>query len=528
MIASGSSNSLHQASIAAITETAYRVISRRFPICAASDEFYFFPQVLDAQRHWSAWDDFSAASIEVAAGEIRRGEDALSVFEVEQLSSAEQIDVDLLRSTLCILREQLCDFAPHRTQPTFHLTIVAAGLAEALASDDPAAWPGRAAGLPQFLQRAAGCFDRVPRIFLEMGRDMVRDLLGWLGQLEGPGRETREIRQALVAFQAELKKISVGDDFRLPEEQFSDLIATHIGCGMSIGQVSEILDQEFREMTETLECEVSRLASGCDWTEAERSIPFCKAPGGNLLDLYRSELEKLEAHCRAQGFVPEAAPSEGTLQLAEVPASLAAIRASDAYSAIPGHPSRGGIFYVMPEGHGRAGQIGRSLEYRLTAVHEAWPGHHLLDFSRWSLERFLRRPIEKPLFYEGWACLAEELMARTGYLENPWDRFLLARRRLERAARGRIDLGLQGGRMELEEAAELLVSVGYRSETARSVVPKYLLRPGYQVCYTVGLQQALKLFETYGRNSFAPFVRKVLTQGEIGFERLATLFEEDL
>ena len=526
-MSSDPSNRLQQRSIAAIAETAYRAISRRFPICAASDEFYFFPQVPDAARNWSAWDDFSVAGIDVAVGELRAGEDALAALDVERLSPAEQIDVELLRSTLGILREQLSVFAPHRTQPTFHLTIIAAGLAEALASDDPAAWPGRSAGLPRFLQRAASCFDRVPRIFLETGRDMVADLLGWFGQLEGPGRNIREVRHALVAFRAELNKVPVADDFRLPAELVSDLVATHIGCGMSIDQVSEMLDQEFREMTEILECEVSRLAPGCDWTEAQRLIPFCRAPGGNLLELYRRELEKLAEHCRVQGFMPETPPAAESLQLAEVPVSLAAIRASDAYSAIPGHPPRGGIFYVMPEGHGRAGQIGRSLEYRLTSIHEAWPGHHLLDFSRWSLDRFLRRPIEKPLFYEGWACLAEELMACTGYLDQPWDRFLLARRRIERAARGLIDLGLQGGRMSLEEAARLLVTVGYRPEAARSVVPKYLLRPGYQVCYTVGLKQGLALFERYGRNCFGPFVRKVLAQGEIGFDRLARVFEDE-
>jgi uncharacterized protein (DUF885 family) len=167
-----------------------------------------------------------------------------------------------------------------------------------------------------------------------------------------------------------------------------------------------------------------------------------------------------------------------------------------------------------------AGCPGRTLEYRMTAAHEVWPGHHLLDSCRWNLDRPLRSPLESPLFYEGWACLAEELLARTGYFSGPWDRFLLAKRRAERAARGLVDLGLQSGRLGSDQAVELLVRVGYRQQTARSVIPKYLLRPGYQVCYTLGLKQGLDLFERFGKENVSDFSQKVLKQGEIGFERL--------
>jgi uncharacterized protein (DUF885 family) len=164
----------------------------------------------------------------------------------------------------------------------------------------------------------------------------------------------------------------------------------------------------------------------------------------------------------------------------------------------------------------------------MTAAHEAWPGHHLLDSCRWNLERPLRRPIESPLFYEGWACLAEEVMARTGYFDGPWDRFLLAKRRAERAARGLVDLGLQSGRMTTVQAQELLLRVGYRPEVARSVVPKYLLRPGYQLCYTLGLKQGLDLLDRYGRDDIGLFARTVLVQGEIGFERIGQIISGKL
>ena len=37
----------------------FRALGETYPVCAASDEFYFFPQVTSADRDWSVWDDFS-------------------------------------------------------------------------------------------------------------------------------------------------------------------------------------------------------------------------------------------------------------------------------------------------------------------------------------------------------------------------------------------------------------------------------------------------------------------------------------
>jgi len=112
------------------------------------------------------------------------------------------------------------------------------------------------------------------------------------------------------------------------------------------------------------------------------------------------------------------------------------------------------------------------------------------------------------------------LMAETGYFSDPWDRFLLARRRIERAARGLIDIGLQTGRLTFATATELLVKAGYTARHAEIVVPKYALRPGYQVCYTSGLRRMLRLRERCRYLSAGEFARRVLQLGEIGFPAL--------
>jgi uncharacterized protein (DUF885 family) len=117
-------------------------------------------------------------------------------------------------------------------------------------------------------------------------------------------------------------------------------------------------------------------------------------------------------------------------------------------------------------------------------------------------------------------------MARTGYFSGPWDRFLLAGRRLRRAVRGKVDLGLQSGRLGLAEAAALLDKAGFdRSETL-AAVRKYALRPGYQACYTVGLRRFLALLDSFAGKEIGPFVRSVLAQGEIGFSDLERVLHE--
>ena len=507
-------------SLDAIAEKAYAMIAKLFPVCAFSDEFYFFPQVVGEHKNWQAWDDFSAQTVADAADLLRGTERDLTRLVADDLSADDQVDVDLLRQLLRTLREQLIEVGPHRSQPSFHLTVLAAGFAEALASPEPRAWPGRVAGAPAFLRRAAECLSEVPGVFLILGAEMLHDIQRWIERLQASGFDTGEMSSALLLFRDAMQQVEVIESPLLPEQVLQRLIAEHIGSGMSIESVESLLHEELNTMEDVLAQETARLAPGRTWAEAEPLIPFVEATGHDLLALYRRELEVIEAHCRRHGLVPANAPLAAPLDIAPVPDYLAAIRASDAYAATPGFPPRGGVFFVMEQARARHGRPGRSLEYRMTAVHEAWPGHHLLDACRWQLDRPLRRPVESPLFYEGWACLAEEMMARTGYFAGPWDRFLLAKRRAERAARGLIDCGLQSGRMTFAQAQELLLRVGYSPAVAGSVVPKYLLRPGYQICYTLGLQQGLDLLDRFGAHDVGLFARTLLSQGEIGFARL--------
>ena len=58
-----------------------------------------------------------------------------------------------------------------------------------------------------------------------------------------------------------------------------------------------------------------------------------------------------------------------------------------------------------------------------------------------SLKNPIRRQIESPLFYEGWASYAESMLIEYGYLDDPHGITRQSKRELWRSARCQIDVG---------------------------------------------------------------------------------------
>jgi len=184
----------------------------------------------------------------------------------------------------------------------------------------------------------------------------------------------------------------------------------------------------------------------------------------------------------------------------------------------PRHPPMGGTFFILESGKNDPIPI----DYQLLTAHETFPGHHLLDTCRWQQTRAIRRHIEFPLFYEGWASFAEELMFETGFFSGQTNRILMAKRRFWRAVRGQIDVDIHTRVRTLDEAASMLTSTGMPQDRARAMVRRYCLKPGYQLSYTIGRRRFLKIYTSWCRENKNPaeFARKVLEEGEIGFHHL--------
>jgi uncharacterized protein (DUF885 family) len=305
-------------------------------------------------------------------------------------------------------------------------------------------------------------------------------------------------------------------------------------CTRSLPEIFQIAVEEWRDNLEQLKKLQANLHPGKSWEKLYHAYRPEEIETLDTFSLYGKEIERLASFFAKHGFADAGRASP--LVLCETPTYLRSVRSSASFSAASGaHAEEVDRFYItthLPRHRGKQAEarLRQRLhrEYQFLAAHETVPGHQLLDGIRRNLANPVRRQIESPLFYEGWAYYAETLLAEYGYVERPIERLVDCKRRLWRAARCQIDVGLTTGMMGLEQAAGLLTSAGFSAEEARAQVHRFRLNPGYQLCYSLGRYEIMQL-----RRHFAPrlgrdgFHRHLLEGGELPFHlverRLRTL-----
>jgi uncharacterized protein (DUF885 family) len=105
-------------------------------------------------------------------------------------------------------------------------------------------------------------------------------------------------------------------------------------------------------------------------------------------------------------------------------------------------------------------------EVQLTAMHEAYPGHHTQFFLARQNLNPLRAVLWNAPFVEGWAVYAENLMTRLGYggAKNARYRFFALRGDMIVATNALIDAQLHSGEMSEAEALRFMVEEGFQEQ----------------------------------------------------------------
>lgn len=515
---------IHSRQFNAIADEILESLTRQFPVCMASDEFHYFPQARSSKHRWNKWDDFSPEAIATLTRRFSHWKSLLSTCSSEKNSTDLRINIDILFRIITTLDEQIRQVQFYRTQPTFYLTIVGIGLAEALEAG-PRAWEERIRNLPSFLGQARQNLQQIPKLFAKLGLEMAEKLRFWLSSLGGskqipvgPGME------ALLQFSEHLSHLSPVENHFVPLTLYERIAEDHIGCNMPLEAIWEALDKEIQETSRILKQKSAELEPGQRWQTAVDKLQRPAVPHGGIIDLYQSVIDELGAHCQDAGMIDASLRTRCPVRVEPVPEYLMPVRSNAAYSMPPGHPPVGGTFFVPPTGN----TLDVPRDLYLLCAHETYPGHHLLDASRWKSEHALRRHVEFPLFYEGWASFSEELLFDTGYFTSSADHLLMATRRFWRALRGRIDLDIHTGRRSLDDAVNFLAESGLEKNKALAMVQRYTLKPGYQLCYTIGRLAFQRLYERSKSNGMTPgdFTRCILNQGEIGLDNVQKLFNE--
>ncbi|MBI4237706.1 MAG: DUF885 domain-containing protein [Deltaproteobacteria bacterium] len=174
-------------------------------------------------------------------------------------------------------------------------------------------------------------------------------------------------------------------------------------------------------------------------------------------------------------------------------------------------PVQQGTYMVTPPADMK--QLARHLNYTAiynTAVHEAYPGHHLQLSTANLTCSFLRSATfiggKSAELVEGWAHYCEELMKQHGFHDTLQGRFSMVNDLVWRATRVIIDVKLSQGEMSVEAATQLLMKKTHIPlEAAQAELNRYTHSPTYQLSYLLGKHLILDLKRAVQQKEGATF-----------------------
>jgi uncharacterized protein (DUF885 family) len=258
-------------------------------------------------------------------------------------------------------------------------------------------------------------------------------------------------------------------------------------------QMKEIADQidPTRSVTELLE-------------ESKHNHPTAEG----LLDAYRQSMTA------ARQFVIDHAiatiPDGERIRIEPTPEFQRPIIPYAAYS-MPGflEPVQEGVFIVTPVEEGADAEAAEKklrghpwADIPVTALHEAYPGHHLqlvVANQTSTLPRKFGAWLSS-LFIEGWAFYCEELMEQLGFIDQPIQKLARLQAQQWRASRIILDVSLHTNRMSVDEAIDFLSKrAGLEPDDAKAEVRRYTMSPTQPQCYLMGKLQILDIVSEYKR-----------------------------
>ena len=526
-------------------------LAQAFPVMCASDEFHFLPRAEKAAQYYDSLDDLDGLVVAERVSRLKAFRRTFEIRDPRENDLDKQTDLAVLKSSVEGILIELEAKESWRHNPLLYLKIAFIGLDHALTK--PASGRkeridramARLGAIPRLLHQGINNLDRVPATYYGASCAMAadcKDYLRELGQLlAAPAQGTASTKSmesalsALEAFTGFMKDLTPIPDHEFPLSSLEATIRDHFLSLRSISEIFEISSEEWQKNHEHLE-RLRRDIDPCkSWQELYHDYTPSTLEETSTMSLYEREIERLRIFFQEQGFMP-GFDSSFPLELCETPTYLRSVRSAASFgAALRADTGEKDLFYITtqpPQKHGgEAGDLLRRRlhrEYRFLSAHETIPGHHLLDGVRRGLRNPVRRQIESPLFYEGWAYYAESLLSDYGYVNSPIESLVDSKRRLWRAARCRIDVGLPTGRLARGEAVDLLTTAGFSPQEANAQIDRFRLNPGYQLCYTLGRYEIMRLRQIFGsRMGRDEFHRALLEGGERPFHLIEKAFEAE-
>jgi hypothetical protein len=511
-----------------IAEDFFGYLGRRFPQQCASDEFYFLPRSEAAIHHLDRLDDLHPDKIQ---DHVRHVQELLRELNRSSATGLEtEIDGRLLKLSMESFVREFGEAQTWRTDPTLYAKIPLLSIGHILSQEGRAREQAQAVLLellrqtPSFLRQAAENLDLPPHLHLHVAREMARDAIHFcshdleafieteLGGDEALSSENEKVLKAWADFGEGLRDLSAREAFAVGEEGLREILCRSLGYGRTPAEIGELAREAYHK---TLS-ELRTLAAKIDRNKSWQEIIYERAPAVSsaerLVQLFREQVQELRHFFLKDDRIPF--PAGEKLRVLRTPHYLKSLRATASYCApLTGSSDTQGIFHVNPSEHDLAIVASHSP---YISAHEAYPGHHLLDQFRISHPNPTRRQIELPLFYEGWACYAEQLLDELEFIEGPRQRLIGLKRRLWRNLRAALDVELQTGTIGLRQGAEQIRALGFAPDRAQRQIRRFALTPGYQLCYALGMFEIERLRSHFSpRLGFKDFHEVLLHGGQL-------------
>ena len=533
-----------------LAESYFAYLAHCFPVMCASDEFHFMPRAQSAADYYDRLDDLGSQAIERSIANLKKFRDEFARLAERNDSLEDRIDLELLQANSAGILIELEQKHSWQYNPLLYLKIAFIGLDHAF--NKPAANPAeriervlsRLAEVPRLLKQAVININSIPQSYHQASRLMLMDCRQYLTHvgtdlLDLIGRPTKLLSAclanamtALTEVNDYLATVSVKPDGHFASDTLRTTLDDHFLSVRSLEDIYQIAVEDWQINLEQLERLGSKINPTATWQELYHEYLPSEINTDDTLLLYREEINRLRLFFSRLGF--SKADLNRTVEILETPYYLRSVRGSASFAAaFSANESEKSYFYITTHlPHHFTDQAGALLkrrfhrEYKMLTAHETIPGHHFLDSIRRRLKNPVRRQIESPLFYEGWASYAEFLLIDAGYVHIPMDLLVDLKRRLWRSARCQVDVGLTTNRIKVEEAVHLLKVCGFSVEEARRQIDRFRLNPGYQLCYCLGCYEFKQLNKIRGKSmNKTEFHSFLLEGGELPFHLIQKRFD---
>jgi uncharacterized protein (DUF885 family) len=409
-------------------------------------------------------------------GEIMYGIFSLIIKEFAPLP-------DRLRSALGRMRE-----APRVLQE---------GMQNVVPEQVPSVWAETA--LEQARQAPGLLVGLLPAIAAEAAPDLAPELTK-------AGQEAAQAIQAYAEFlQNEVLPRCAGD-FAVGRELFDELLRKRDMVDYGADQLLATGWEQFHQTKAQMEALAREIDPDRTVRELMEEAKADHPTAEGLLDAYRQAVADIRQYVIDHEIVT--IPDNESLTIIETPVYLRPILPYAAYMpAGTLEEQQDGIFIVTPvDPEQSADEQEQKLKGHhwaklpITALHEAYPGHHLQLVWANRQEMLPRRlgSYLSTLFIEGWAFYCEELLEQMGYIAQPVQRLGRLSDQLWRAARIILDVSLHTKGMPVDEAVDFLVKeCQLEPINALAEVRRYTQSPTQPQSYLMGKLAILDIVAEY-------------------------------